>query len=365
MLQNFHRGRRRATAGAGLCLAAIGLTGALSAHAAEQELRVSGREHVVLRTFIGSVQVAEAPGSEYLIRVHTPRPGIVAEARREGREVVLRWPADVDTIHSPSAPDLGDWFMKAKAGYDGHRYVLRRGEADYTADVTVLVPRGARLVVDQAFGPVSATAVRAGLRLETGLGTVTVERSRGGLVVETGASDVVVRGHEGEVKAETGAGDVVFEGNSGQQSAETGSGDVRVKGGQGSVVAETGSGDVLVDGFAGDLSAETGSGSVAMSSLSQTRRVKADTGSGSVSLQGDLAALEALDVDTGSGSVSVQSATLPSLRLKVGTGSGDISVGGQARLERSGDDGEVILGAGANRGSIGTGSGDIRVTVGT
>ena len=363
MSEPTNRDRHRVVAGVvlsfGLIAAAIsGLAGA-----AEQELRISGREHVALRTFVGSVQVAEAPGAEYIIRVQTTRPGIVAESRHEGREVVVRWPKDVDTIHTPLAPDLGGWFVKAKAGYDGQRYQLRRGEADYTADVTVLVPRGTRLVVEQQLGPVKVTAVRAGLRLETGLGGITVERSRGGLVAETGASDITVRGHDGEVKAETGAGEVLFEDNAGNQSAESGSGDVKVRGGQGQLVAETGSGDVRVEGFAGDVSADTGSGSVTMSGLSRTRRVDADTGSGDVSLQGDLAALEALSIDTGSGSVAVVSDTVPSLRLKVDTGSGDISVGGQARFEGADDHREVVIGTGVHRGDIGTGSGDIRVTV--
>ena len=365
MLDFFNRGRRRAIAGAGLCLAFVGVVGALPAQAAEQELRVSGREQVALRTFIGSVQLAEAPGTEYIIRVQASRPGIVAEARREGREVVVRWPKNVDVIHSPAAPDMDAWFLKPKARYDGHSYQLRHGDADYAAALTVLVPRGARLVVEQQFGSITAVGVRAGLRLETGSGDITVERSRGGLVAETGAADVTVRGHDGDIKADTGSGQVRLEGNSGSQVADTGSGEIRVKGGQGKLVADTGSGDVLVEDFSGDVVADTGSGSVRLGGLRATRRVEADTGSGDVTVRGELGALENLSIETGSGSVVVDSTAAPSLRLKVSTGSGDISVGGAARLERSGDDGEVILGAGASRGSIGTGSGDIRVTVGT
>lgn len=337
--------------------------GAMAAGADEQELRVRGQQHLELRNFIGSVRVGEASGAEYVIRVRANRPGIVAEPRDGGRRVVVRWPQDIDTVHSPLAPELGNWIVKAKASYDGHRYQLKHGPADYTAEVTVWVPRGARLAVQQQLGPIEATAVRAGLRLETANGGVRVERSRGGLVAVSGASDISVRGHEGEVKADTGSGNILLETVIGRQAADTGSGSVRVRDGVGELLADTGSGDVLVERHAGDVKADTGSGSVRVTDLRGVRRLDADTGSGEVTVQGDLGAVEVLDIDTGSGSVSLESSTVPSLTLEVDTGSGEVSARGAARVEHAGDRRTVVIGAGVHRGRIDTGSGDIRVVV--
>jgi hypothetical protein len=337
---------------------------AATAATAPQELVVSGQSHVELRNFIGSVQVGEAPGRDYVVRVVGSHADMAPEVREGGRMVVVRWPAGVATVHSPLAPQIGGWWFKGKVDYDGHRYAIERGPQDVYADVTVLVPRGARLVVTQQFGQLQANAVRAGLRLETLSGDIVVASSRGGLAVETGSGRVRVQGHDGAVKAETGSGEVVLDHNTGSQTADTGSGEVRVIGGSGSLKAETGSGEVFVDGFAGDVSAETGSGAVRATGLKAVRSLKAETGSGEVQLEGDLAGLESLNIDTGSGSVSVTSTGVPSLRLNVDTGSGDISASGAARLEGDEDHRVVVGGDGVHKGTIDTGSGGITVRFG-
>lgn len=346
----------------------VGLVAAFAlpsvAAATPQELVVSGQSHLELRTFIGSVQVGEAPGRDYVVRVVGTHPGIVAEVRQGGRLVVVRWPKDVAAVHSPQAPEIGGWWFKGKADYDGHRYAIQRGDADLAATVTVLVPRGARLAVSQQFGPLQAQAVRAGMRLQTMNGDVAVEGSRGGLVADTGAGSVRVQGHDGEIKADTGSGEVVFDHNTGKQVADTGSGSVRVVGGSGTLEADTGSGEVVVENFSGDIAADTGSGSVRASGLKAVRSLRADTGSGEVNVEGDLGALETLRIDTGSGSAKVVSTTVPSLRLKVSTGSGGISASGAARLEGDEDHGVVVSGAGTHSGSIDTGSGEISVRFG-
>lgn len=350
-------------------MAALGtLAGLLAlpamAATAPQELLVSGQSHVELRNFIGSVQVGEAPDKDYVVRVVGSTDGIAPEVRDGGRLVVVRWPAEVKTVHAPEAPNIGGWWFKGKVDYDGHRYAIERGAADYSAQVTVLVPRGARLAVTQQFGQLRAQAVRAGLRLQTSGGDVAVVGSRGGLVVDTGAGAVRVQGHEGDVTADTGSGEVVFDGNSGKQVADTGSGSVRVVGGSGSLKADTGSGEVVVADFSGDIVADTGSGSVRTTGLKNTRSLDASTGSGEVTVEGDLMALEKLRIDTGSGSASVVSTTVPSLRLRVSTGSGGISTSGAARLEGDEDHRVVVGGAGTHDGTIETGSGSIAVRFG-
>lgn len=336
----------------------------LASAAAPQELVVSGQSHVEVRTFIGSVQVGEAPGRDYVIRVAGTHAGIAPELRQGGRLVVVRWPTDVATVHAPQAPEIGGWWFKGKVDYDGHRYAIERGDADVAANVTVLVPRGARLVVSQQYGRLQAQAVRAGLRLVSVSGEVIVEGSRGGLVVDTGSGAVRVQGHDGEVMADTGSGEVVFDHNTGKQVADTGSGSVRVVGGSGTLSADTGSGEVVVEDFSGDVDADTGSGAVRATGLRGVRSLRADTGSGSVDISGDLAALEALKIDTGSGSANVVSTTVPSLRLRVSTGSGGIAASGAARLEGDEDDGVIVGGAGTHSGSIDTGSGGITVHFG-
>ena len=231
-------------------------------------------------------------------------------------------------------------YGRPRLGFGGDAPVL-------FADLTVHVPRGARLEVHNVVGPARGEGLAvAELRVDTGSGNVKLARVSGRLVADTGSGDVELSEITGDTVADTGSGTVRIDGiEADRLKADTGSGDVLISNGSArELVADTGSGDIEIE----EVRFETFSG---------------DTGSGNVTVRGGLAGATDIAVDTGSGEVRLLGGPGFEFDLVADTGSGEVEVGyDDVELRRSRH--EIIgavRGSGRTRVVVGTGSGDVVV----
>ncbi len=264
------------------------------------------------------------------------------------------------------ADGSSQWFSVSYVEYLGERIRLTgdRDEApNVKVELVILAPVGSRLDVNNIFGDAYATNVSGELRLDGGSGRLSSTGGKGRLELDSGSGRVEVKGHKGAVGADTGSGSVVIADCECEILADTGSGSVEIRGGTGQMSADTGSGRVTVAGFSGSIEADTGSGAVHARAVSNVRELDVDTGSGSVTIEGDLSALEQLNIDTGSGSVTLKTSAQPSMSFRIDTGSGGVDVDAPGATLRE-DDGtwSVRLGGGAGRGVIDTGSGSVDIS---
>lgn len=140
--------------------------------------------------------------------------------------------------------------------------------------------------------------------------------------LRNGVGPISASGVSGGLKLDTGSGDISLADVSGDLVADTGSGNVRATALRGTFRCDTGSGDCEVTGFRGEeLSLDTGSGTLAARDV-EARRLKADTGSGNIRVT--KADLQEIDADTGSGDVDVEVLGGRLQRVKADTGSGDV-----------------------------------------
>ena len=115
----------------------------------------------------------------------------------------------------------------------------------------------------------------------------TVELPRGvKLLAGTGNGDVETRGATAEVRASSGNGEVTVAGSGGRVNASTGNGDVAVTEARGPVRASSGNGDIIVGTTAGPVTASSGNGRirVSMRSLAEEGNMSFSTGNGSIEL---------------------------------------------------------------------------------
>lgn len=229
-------------------------------------------------------------------------------------------------------------FGSGSDGADRARRVRIASDGDGTrahADLRILVPRGRKVDVYLAVGPLSASGVTADLRLDGGSGRVTTARTAGSLVVDVGSGAVQVRNHEGDGNIDTGSGSVSLAG---------------IRGGD--LIVDTGSGEVtLTDVRADDLRVDTGSGGVRGSGIT-AQVINVDTGSGTVDLTLQTAPRECI-IDTGSGDVTVAAPEGLDAAVELETSSGAITVDFAMQIRQRERD-EV-------RGTIGSGSGTLRI----
>jgi hypothetical protein len=315
--------------------------------------------HVTARATIDASSQAEAERLLGLIEYRTSDVG-------EGSRFDVRLPRE----HFPKIYWRGGssgWWSVSYVEYLDERIRLtaRRGEApELKVDLVIRAPEGSKLDVSNVFGDASADRVSGELRLDGGSGLLRSTGGEGRLEFDNGSGTVEVAGHRGRVSADTGSGQVRITDCDCEILADTGSGSVEIRGGSGELRADTGSGRVVVEGFAGSIEADTGSGSVRAREVSNVRKLDVDTGSGSVTVEGDLSALESLNVDTGSGGVSLRSSAAPSMVIRIDTGSGGVDVNAPgASVHESDDVWTVRLREGTARGVIDTGSGSVDIDI--
>ncbi len=333
---------------------------------------------LAVRNLIGDIRVERGttPGVHVTARA-TIETGLQTDADRLLRLIEYRT-ADIGAgsrfdVRLPNEyfPEIywsggaSTWWGVSYVEYLGERIRLsgNRGDAPVVrVDLVIRAPAGAKLDVSNVFGKSVAQGFSGELKLDGGSGLLRSAGGEGALELDNGSGEVVVAGHRGRVGADTGSGSVKISDCKCEIVADTGSGEVEILGGKGRLSADTGSGRVKIEGFSGSIAADTGSGSVHARSVSDVPELDVDTGSGSVTVEGDLSALERLRIDTGSGGVRLSSSAQPSLEMRINTGSGGVDVDAPGATVRQSDDiWTVRMKEGAGSGVIDTGSGSVDI----
>lgn len=363
-----------------LAMLASGLPAAAATATRAWQFKPESVGGLAVRNLIGDIRVERGTGAGVQV---TARATIDAKSAAEAERLLglieyrtadtgagSRFDVVLPREHFPKIYWSGGsagWWSSSFVDHLGERIRLtrKREEAPMVRiDLVIRAPAGSKLDVSNVFGESVAQGYSGELRLDGGSGLLRSSGGEGRVELDNGSGEVEVVGHRGQVAADTGSGSVTISDCECEITADTGSGSVEVRGGTGSVSADTGSGGVTVDNFRGALAADTGSGSVRARSVSDVRTLEVDTGSGSVTVEGDLSALERLRIDTGSGSVSLRSSAAPSLDIRIDTGSGDVDVNAPGATVRESDDiWTVRWKDGAGSGVIDTGSGSVDIDV--
>lgn len=315
---------------------------------------------------IGAVRVEPSPTGAFEVTVHVRGADATAERVRIDKaadRLAVIFPLEESRHYRYPALGRGEttisfgedegWLTALLGGLLGRdRLEVSGGGSglELWADLTVRVPRGARLSIDHGVGAITADGVEGQLELDTRAGSVEVSDVRGSLSVDTGSGGVTVRGVEGPVTLDTGSGRVELE---------------RARGDD--IVVDTGSGSVRVADIDGRrLVLDTGSGRIEADKI-RAESATLDTGSGSVRLQLDRMGSGAFEVDTGSGSIELVLPRDAVAEIGAQTGSGRVVVDldGSAEVRRDEDEhaASVRIGTGSGaRVTLDSGSGSIRIS---
>lgn len=310
-----------------------------------------------------------ADAVEIIAEVHAEDRGLASslslDVRESGDRVNIRvlYPVDRHSTFHYDKGSKGNW--RTKTNYQDERITVtgqKKGDAvTLWADITVRLPDGVNIDIDNAVGDLDASQVRGAVRFDTGSGQTRIVSGEGDVEVDSGSGNVSVENHRGDVEADTGSGNVMLSGIQGDVLADTGSGNVTLEDVAGDVEADTGSGSIELRDVRGALELDTGSGGIRGTGIVASGTVSADTSSGGVDLDGDFTDARSIAIDTGSGSITLSGA-LPAMELDIDTGSGgiDVDVPGLEILERDKDEltartqggGQVRVGLDSGSGSI-------------
>ena len=193
-----------------------------------------------IRSHKGDIRVTETSGSTVTVTARTryrddDSDRVTYEVKRDGSNVTI---CSI-TVRTRRCDEEG---YDSRGGY-------RNDRGEGSADFTVSLPRGVKLLAS------------------------------------TGNGEVDVRGAGSDVRASSGNGEVNVSGGA-TVSASSGNGEVSVEGASGEVDASTGNGTIRVRTTRGPVSAHTGNGSidVEMRTLSRMDDMDFSTGNGSITV---------------------------------------------------------------------------------
>jgi hypothetical protein len=297
----------------------------LHAPAAAQERFTLSGERVAVYNLAGQMRVEAGSGSE--VQVLVTRAGSdgsrlsVRRGERDGANyLAVVYPSGDVVYPAGGRGGLSRVTVRNDGTFGGDMSLLSgsshtvsiRGSgrgAQAWADVVVQVPAGARITVHNASGRIDIRNVNAQLAVRAHNAAIHATATRGGLDLDNGSGGVVVNDAEGEVRIDTGSGGVEVTGvRGGLLDIDTGSGGVT---GHDLAVqrlhVDVGSGGVRLDGIdARNLEVDTGSGAVRLGLSADAEYVNIDTGSGGVLLALPRSFGADAEIDTGSGGIRVE-----------------------------------------------------------
>jgi lia operon protein LiaG len=308
---------------------------------------------VAVYNLAGSLTVEGGTGSETVVEVTRngdDRASLrVDRATVEGNEAVrvvypgssvVYTPAGNRRISSTVTVDDGGIYRRGSRLLGKQVKIQSTGSGTRaSADIKVVVARGARLTVGLAVGEVTVTNVDGLITMDMAAGWVNVTGAKAGVAANVGSGAITIADAQGTVSAHSGSGSISLRDVTAERvDAETGSGGIRAS-------------NVRTPA----LRANTGSGSISMATT-EAKSVSLQTGSGSI--EADLVSdIDNAAISTGSGSVVVRVAPSVGAALNVATGSGgirsDVAVTNESRARSQ------------LRGSIGDGRGQLRIETGS
>ena len=288
------------------------------------EVTRGGRDAAQLRLITGDVR------GRMSLRVRYPEDRIVyPQSRWNGRSTF-------------SIAEDGTWGVNGNwRSNSGRRIeVSSRGDGiEAHADLRVIVPRGKTLSIYHGIGETTVDNVDGNLSLDVAASGVRVTHMKGSLSLDTGSGGVEVTDMTGDLTIDAGSGGATLDGvRGGWLSMDVGSGSVRAR-------------DLDVTEITGDV----GSGGIRMSGV-KTPILRLETGSGSTEVE-LLSAPRDVSIEAGSGGVTLRMPANTSASVDIETGSGGIDTDFEVKLSR--------IERRALRGTIGTGTGRIRIESGS
>lgn len=215
---------------------------------------------------------------------------------------------------------------------------------------------GGDLGIDYTIEVPSDTEVRA----TTGSGDLSIADVGGPVTATIGSGDVNLRQIQSDVRTTAGSGDIRLEGIQGSAEITAGSGDIEMKSVGGRVRVKAGSGDITLTSPGNAITIRNGSGDIRVTGASSDVRIH--TGSGTITIAGAPSTGAYWELRAASGDIRLAVPTNASFRFDAHTRIGDIeSHLPLTILEHSKRELRAVVGQGAARVEVRTGTGDIRL----
>jgi DUF4097 and DUF4098 domain-containing protein YvlB len=219
-----------------------------------KRIQLTGRPHVTVSTFDGSIELRSSDRNEILVEIERR-----AATLEEAKELVVE-----------TSEDSGDVVIEAKRPRRSDDWIRIGGWTSPSVRLTVTVPRDLEVQARTGDGTIDAHDLSGRIELRTGDGSIRLQRIQGDITARTGDGSVMGRELQGTVAVSTGDGSVEMSGRFAGLKARTGDGSIGIDAQPGSTMQSgwtitTGDGGVMLrlpKELDAEIQARTGDGSI-------------------------------------------------------------------------------------------------------
>jgi DUF4097 and DUF4098 domain-containing protein YvlB len=200
-----------------------------------------------------------------------------------GQDVIRVWAEiEVDNLNKTDHQGIADKHVVLTLDRQGRRAILKsdltpslRPPADARINLTVEVPRGIDVFIDDGSGPIHIQYFSGHLDIKDGSGLITIEKIVGKVRVADGSGKIILEDIRGNVEIRDGSGNIDINKIRGEVRVTDGSGPIAIQHVEGNVTVTDGSGTIDIHDIAGNvLIREPGTGELNVARVKGTVRTQ-------------------------------------------------------------------------------------------
>jgi len=185
---------------------------------------------------------------------------------------------EVDNLNNSDHQGFADKHVELSLDRRGHRALLRsdltrslRPPADARINLTIEVPGGIDVSIDDGSGPIHIQHFSGQLNIKDGSGLITIEKIVGNVRVADGSGKIILEDIRGNIQVRDGSGKIDVSKIKGDVRVTDGSGPISIQYVEGNVTVTDGSGAIDINDITGNvLIREPGTGELNVARIKGT-----------------------------------------------------------------------------------------------
>jgi len=125
--------------------------------------------------------------------------------------------------------------------------------SDNRIDLTVHLPAGLNIDIDDGSGEISVIDINGDLTIDDGSGKINIDGIAGNVYIDDGSGSITANNLGGDINIEDGSGSIDVNNVAGAVVVDDGSGSIDINGAASFVLADDGSGSVDIDNVSGEV----------------------------------------------------------------------------------------------------------------
>lgn len=211
-------------------------------------------------TFAQTIQLALPAGDIYELRVHCGAGSLYITNAEWQNSIRVFAEIEVEDKHKIDFQEFVEKYVDLRLDRKGTRAILKSdlkrsflNPVDVQIDLTIEVPRGVDLFIDDGSGPIRIQYFSGHLDIKDDSGRITIENVVGNVKVADGSGKIIMEDIQGNIEVKDGSGSIDIIKISGEARVTDSSGTISIQYVNGNVTVTDESGEININDISGNV----------------------------------------------------------------------------------------------------------------